>query len=64
MKSLTTIVAIALFNLLPLTVVHAQGTTKPSEKSAAPAGAGNAPRFIMSISPRPLSAKRLNWVIG
>src|SRR4030095_11730759 len=31
-----------LFNLLPLTVVHAQGTPKPaaSEKSAAPAGAG------------------------
>jgi hypothetical protein len=40
MKSLTSIIAITLFNLLPLTVVHAQGTTKSSEKSAAPAGAG------------------------
>jgi hypothetical protein len=41
-KSLTSILAITLFNLLPLTVVHAQGTPKPaaSEKSAAPAGAG------------------------
>jgi len=40
MKSLTTIIAITLFNLLPLTVVHAQGTPKSNEKSAAPAGAG------------------------
>jgi hypothetical protein len=41
MKSLTSILAITLFNLLPLTVVHAQGTPKSaaSEKSAAPAGA-------------------------
>ena len=40
MKTLTTILAITLFNLLPLTFVHAQGTTKSTEKSAAPAGAG------------------------
>ena len=40
MKSLITIVAITLFSLLPLAVVHAQGTAKSSEKSAAPAGAG------------------------
>src|SRR5438094_1301116 len=40
MKSLTTIIAITLFSLLPFTLVHAQGTTKSSEKSAAPAGAG------------------------
>ena len=40
MKSLTTILAITLFNLLPLAAVHAQGTTKSTEKSAAPAGAG------------------------
>jgi hypothetical protein len=42
MKSLTSILAITLFNLLPLTVVHAQRTPKSaaSEKSAAPAGAG------------------------
>jgi hypothetical protein len=40
MKSLTSIIAITLFNMLPLTAVHAQGTTKSSEKSAAPAGAG------------------------
>src|SRR6201981_3665890 len=40
MKTLTTILAVTLFNLLPVTFVHAQGTTKSSEKSAAPAGAG------------------------
>jgi hypothetical protein len=40
MRSLTTILAITLFNLLPLTVVHAQGTPKSNEKSAAPAGVG------------------------
>jgi len=41
MKLLTSIIAITLFSLLPLTAVHAQGTTKSSEKSAAaPAGAG------------------------
>src|SRR6266700_5442385 len=40
MKSLTTIIAVILISLLPLTGVHAQGTTKSSEKSAAPAGAG------------------------
>src|SRR5437588_11830997 len=39
MKSLTTIIAITLFNLLPLTVVHAQGTPAAGEKSAAVAGA-------------------------
>jgi hypothetical protein len=42
MKSLTTVLAITLFNLLPLTVVHAQETPKSatSEKNAARAGAG------------------------
>jgi heme-degrading monooxygenase HmoA len=40
MKPITTILAITLLNLLPLTVVHAQGTPKSNEKSAAPAGAG------------------------
>src|SRR5437016_11453760 len=41
MKLLTSILAITLFSLLPLTGVHAQGTTKSPEKStAAPAGAG------------------------
>ena len=39
-RSLTTIVAITLFNLLPVTFAHAQGTTKSTEKSAAPAAAG------------------------
>jgi len=37
MKSLTTILTITLFNLLPLTVVHAQGARKPDQKIA---GAG------------------------
>jgi hypothetical protein len=40
MKSLTSIFAITLFSLLPLTSVQAQATPKSSEKSAAPAGAG------------------------
>jgi hypothetical protein len=41
MKSLTTIIAITLFNLFPLIAVQAQGTTKSPEKNAAaPAGAG------------------------
>src|SRR5437016_8823916 len=40
MKSLTSIIAITLFNLLALTAVHAQGTPKSNEKSAEPAGAG------------------------
>jgi heme-degrading monooxygenase HmoA len=40
MKPITTILAITLLNLLPLTVVDAQGTPKSNEKSAAPAGAG------------------------
>jgi len=40
MKLITTILAITLFNLLPLTVVHAQETPKSPQKSAAPAGAG------------------------
>ena len=42
MKSLTTILAVTLFSLLPLAVVQAQGTPKPAagEKNAAPAGAG------------------------
>ena len=40
MKSLTSIIAITLSSLLPLTVVHAEGTPKSPEKSAAPAGAG------------------------
>ena len=40
MKSLTSILAITLFSLLPVTFVQAQGTTKSAEKSAAPAGAG------------------------
>jgi hypothetical protein len=37
MKSITHILAIAFFSLLPVTL-HAQGT--PKEKTAAPAGAG------------------------
>jgi heme-degrading monooxygenase HmoA len=42
MKSITTIVAITLSSLLPVTFVHAQGSPKSaaSEKQAAPAGAG------------------------
>ena len=42
MKSISTIVAITLFGLLPVAFVHGQGSPKPAagEKSAAPAGAG------------------------
>jgi hypothetical protein len=42
MKSLTTILSITLFSLLPLTLVQAQGGSTPaaSTKGAAPAGAG------------------------
>src|SRR6266513_2108772 len=42
MKSISTIVAITLFSLLPVAFVHGQGSPKPAagEKSAAPAGAG------------------------
>ena len=42
MKSTVTIIAITLFGLLPVTLVHGQGSPKPAagEKSAAPAGAG------------------------
>jgi hypothetical protein len=42
MKTLTSIVAVTLLNLLPVTFVHAQGTPKSptGEKSTAPAGAG------------------------
>src|SRR5438045_6004828 len=41
MKSISTIVAITLFGLLPVAFVHGQGSPKPAagEKSAAPAGA-------------------------
>ena len=40
MKSLTTLLAITLFNLLSIGVVHAQEVPKSPQKSAAPAGAG------------------------
>src|SRR5213595_1493722 len=42
MKSISTIVAITLFGLLPVAFVHGEGSPKPAagEKSAAPAGAG------------------------
>ncbi len=42
MKSVTPVLAITLFSLLPATLIQAQGTPKssPSEKTAAPAGAG------------------------
>src|SRR5438128_12700071 len=42
MKSVTPVLAITLFSLLPATLIRAQGTPKPSasEKAAAPAGAG------------------------
>jgi hypothetical protein len=40
MKSLTSIIAITLFTVLPVTFVQAQDTSKSNEKSAAPAGAG------------------------
>jgi hypothetical protein len=40
MKSITTIVAITLFGLSPLTVVHGQGSPKPAAGGAATAGAG------------------------
>jgi len=40
MKSLTSIIAITLISLLPLTGVQAQGASNSHEKSAAPAGAG------------------------
>src|SRR5213593_756782 len=42
MKSVISLIALALFALLPVTFVQAQGTPKAAagEKSAAPAGAG------------------------
>jgi len=45
MKSLTSILAITLFNLLPLTVLHAQGTTKSSERVPHLPAPANAPTF-------------------
>jgi hypothetical protein len=40
MKSITTIVAITLFGLLPVAFVHGQRSPKPAAGGAAPAGAG------------------------
>jgi hypothetical protein len=42
MKSITTVLAVALFGLLPVTLLHAQATSNPAaaQKSSAPAGIG------------------------